>query len=391
MPDATAMRPGVRWRAAVLLGLLTSAFSTLMSQFTAARIGRDAAADWMVVAAIPLRDTALQSEPGWGVLLAGVLFHQWADFSWAVVFFGLLGRWTAGLSPWAIAAIAPVWAFLTSAVEWLFLVPVLPFWQPIFTLNQPYWIGLLVHLTAASLYPLYPSLRDVVAGVAPSPHRRFGRRLGGGAAAALAVAAVLSWLGGNGREWPPHAGRETAFDQAYMRRMAAHHAQGAMLGRIGVKRAEDPHLRALAHMMVASQRGEIAVVRQWWRSWFPGELPPANTTDHAMMRGMLTEDQFDALRAAPPEAFDGHFIALMRHHHRGAIAMADEAIRGAGDIRLRLMAHATRHAQRGEIELMEGRAGFAAAGSAIVNMIRPAGQAPPDGDLGRRQAAAHLR
>jgi uncharacterized protein (DUF305 family) len=384
----------VRWRAAILLGLFTSTWSTLVSQLTAARIGRDAVADWMIVAAIPLRDGVLQADPGPGVILAGVLFHQWADFSWAVVFFGLLGRWTAELRPLTILAIAPAWALFTSALEWLFLVPVLPFWQPVFTLSQVYWVGLLVHMTAASLYPLYPWLRDTVAGLPASPHRRFAAVWTGSAALGLAGLTVLAWLGAQHREWPPHAARaaETAeFDQAYMRRMAAHHGQGIELGNLGVERAEDARLRALARMMVANQRGEIAIFRQWWRSWFGGELPAASVTDHATMPGMLMPDQLAGLRAAAPGTFDSHFIALMSHHHRGAVAMADEAIHGAGDLRIRLMAHATRHSQRGEIELMEGKQGFAAAGSAIANMIRPAGSAPPDGDLGRRPAAAHLR
>jgi hypothetical protein len=56
----------VNWRTAALLGLITSTFSTLVSQFMAGRIGRDAAADWMVVASIPLRDGVLQSEPSGG-------------------------------------------------------------------------------------------------------------------------------------------------------------------------------------------------------------------------------------------------------------------------------------------------------------------------------------
>src|ERR1700712_5340688 len=170
---------GVNWRAAALLGLINSTFSTLVSQFTAARIGRDAVVDWMVVAAIPLRDPALQVEPSWSVILAGILFHQWADFSWAVVFFGLLGRWTAGLRPWTILLISPFWALLTSALEWLFLVPVLPFWQPIFTLEQPYWIGYLVHLSSASMYPLFPWLRDWMAGQRPLRHQRFTAVWGG--------------------------------------------------------------------------------------------------------------------------------------------------------------------------------------------------------------------
>jgi hypothetical protein len=46
-------------------------------------------------------------------------------------------------------------AILTSAFEWFILVPLFPFWQPIFTLQQPYWIGFLVHLSPASMYPLF--------------------------------------------------------------------------------------------------------------------------------------------------------------------------------------------------------------------------------------------
>jgi len=91
----------------------------------------------------------------------------------ALVLFGVLSRWTAGLSPLTLLIIAIPWGFFTSAVEWLFLVPLVPFWQPIFTLEQAYWLGLLVHLTSASLYPLYPGLRDWISGQTPSAHRRF--------------------------------------------------------------------------------------------------------------------------------------------------------------------------------------------------------------------------
>jgi hypothetical protein len=97
------------WLAAAELGLISSSFSTIVSQLFAARLGRDAFVDWMTVAAIPMRDAALSAEPSWGAILAGIAFHQWADFSWAVVFFGMLGRWTAKLSPWRIFLLATPW------------------------------------------------------------------------------------------------------------------------------------------------------------------------------------------------------------------------------------------------------------------------------------------
>ncbi len=363
----------INWQAAVVLGLISSTFSTMASQLTAARIGRDAAVDWMVVATIPLRDPALQIEPSWGVILAGILFHQWADFSWAIVFFGLLGRWTAGLRPWTILLVAMPWAVFTSGLEWLFLVPILPFWWPLFTLEQPYWLGLLVHMTSASIYPLFPWLRDRVSGRHPSPHRRFAAVWSGFAAAGIVALGVIAFFGWQGRELP-HFGGNAAYDQIYMRRMAAHHTQGVELARMAAERAASSHLRALARLMAATQQGEIAVFDQWWRSWFGGSLPPAMPEDHAAMPGVLSPEQIKSLRQTEGAAFDPLFVALMSHHHEGAITMADEAIEKAGDPRLKLISHAIRYGQRGEIELMHGAEGLPAVKAAVSALFSPAGQ-----------------
>ena len=118
--------------------------------------------------------------------------------------------------------------------------------------------------------------------------------------------------------------------------------------------------------------------RQWWRSWFGGDLSPASPQEHASMPGMPSGEQMESLRRANGTDFDPLFVTLMTMHHKGAIAMADEALREAGDIRLRLMAHATRHAQRGEIELMQGSEGWAAVKSATLSLIVPAGEAPAE-------------
>jgi hypothetical protein len=147
------------WYAAILLGLISSTYSTLIGQFAAGRFGRDAVVDWMTVAAIPARDWVVHAEPSSLSVAMGIAFHQWADFSWALVFFGLFVRWTARLSPGAIALVAIPWAVLTSTLEWFILVPVFPFAQPIFTLQQPYWIGLLVHGSSAVVYPIFFWLR----------------------------------------------------------------------------------------------------------------------------------------------------------------------------------------------------------------------------------------
>jgi len=79
--ESAVPAPKSNWIAAAQLGLLSSTFSTVVSQLSAARIGRDPAVDWMIVATIPTRDWAISAEPSWEAILAGIAFHQWADFS----------------------------------------------------------------------------------------------------------------------------------------------------------------------------------------------------------------------------------------------------------------------------------------------------------------------
>ena len=356
----------LNWKAAVVLGLISSSFSTLVSQWTAGRIGRDALVDWMIVASIPLRDAALQSEPTWPVVAVGILFHQWADFSWEVIFFGLLGYWTARLSPLALVVVAFPWALFTSASEWFFLVPVFPFCQATFPLEQTYWIGFLVHATSASIYPLYPFIRDRLAGKRPSPHRRFAQFWSAAALAGLLVLGTSEWLGSMNRELP-HNARNVAFDQSYLQEMKAHHVQGIELAELAASNAADPHLAALGRLMTATQKGDIVIFDRWWRSWF-GALP-AGTSHHHFMEGMVSPEQMDQLQQAQGEAFDALFVRTMSFHHAGAIKMSDRAITEGGDPRIRIMAHALRHQQSGEIELMKGTQGWDAVRAATGAML----------------------
>ena len=357
------------WRAAALLGVISSTFSTMVSQLTAARIGRDAAVDWMVVASIPFRDSVIDITPGWGAILGGILFHQWADFSWVIVFFVLLGRWTADLRPWAILMIALPWAILTSSIEWLFLVPLIPFWQPIFPLEQVYWIGLAVHLSSASMYPLVPALRDWMMGCRPSLHRRFAMTWSGLATVGLLVLGGVAFLGSQDREFP-WLGNDPASDQAFLRQMSAHHRQGLIVAHIASERATNPHLRTVAKLMAASQQGDIAIFGQWWRSWFVGKLPPPSPQEHAAMPGMLSPNELDSLASAPQLEFDALFVRLMTRHHQGAIMMANQAIDQAEDPRVVLMALAIAHSQSGEIDLINGLEGMPAVKNSVLSLFR---------------------
>ena len=99
-------------------------------------------------------------------------FHQWADF-------GVLGRWTADLQTVTILALALPWAVFSSAMEWF--VWGLSFWQPLFTLQQPYWIGLLVHRLVCHHVPAVCTAtveRRPCAGARHALHQQLDRRRG---------------------------------------------------------------------------------------------------------------------------------------------------------------------------------------------------------------------
>jgi uncharacterized protein (DUF305 family) len=370
LPASGHPLPGLKsnWIAAAQLGLLSSTYSTIVSQLFAARLGRDAAVDWMTVASIPLRDWAISSEPSWTAILGGIAFHQWADFSWAMVFFGVFGRWTAGLPPFTILLLAIPWAVFSSATEWFVLVPLFPFWQPLFTLQQPYWIGLLVHLSSALMYPLFAWLRWPLGRTPDTPDVAVGKALGAGALIVITLLAGIAGLSALGHQlhW---MGDDVEADQAYIRHMTTHHAQGITLAELGASRASDPHLRSLAMLMVASQAGENRIFEGWWRSWFDIPMPLCSSEERAAMPGLLTADQMEQVKAAPSERFDKLFIQMMSIHHAGAVRMADLEWRGRGDLRLRIMAHAIRHEQQGEIALMHRASGMAAVAAAVRNMM----------------------
>ena len=87
------------------------------------------------------------------------------------------------------------------------------------------------------------------------------------------------------------------------------------------------------------------------------------------MPGFLTPAELRLVKLAAPEQFDAVFVEMMSRHHRGAVKMADQMWHSHGDPRLRAVAHAIRHEQRGEIALMHGESGIAAVVSATRNML----------------------
>jgi uncharacterized protein (DUF305 family) len=104
-------------------------------------------------------------------------------------------------------------------------------------------------------------------------------------------------------------------------------------------------------------------------SWFGGPMQICSAEERRSMPGRLDTADIAKLQSTEASSFDRLFVELMTKHHKGAVAMADSEFRLGSDPRLRIMAHAIRHEQQGEIALMHGVDGGPAVSLATKNMF----------------------
>lgn len=348
-PHKTRRR--LAWQAATVMGLISGTYSTLLITLGAPRIGRSQAVDWMDIATVLLGLDGIRADPGVRELAAGVLVHQSADLAWAIAFFALGRRWTLALSPKAIVVIALPWAMLTSAIEYYVLLPRL---QPLVPVQVPYWTALMVHVTSAAAYPVFPWIRHRVAGGSDPRAARWAIATAIALAILAAPVAAVEVLGGTAGEprWPLLSDASRDFDRRFMQQMAMHHDAGVRMATLMLDKDLEPETATLAHLIVAEQTREAALLRDWWRSWFDDEMPPVASGELAGIHGMPSDEQLERLRASSGDEAKRAFLTRMREHHRGAVMMTDDAWGRAGDPRLRTFAYSVGHAQSGQIRWM---------------------------------------
>ena len=90
-----------------------------------------------------------------------------------------------------------------------------------------------------------------------------------------------------------------------------------------------------------------------------GDMPGMDKSNQpmALMPGMLTPEQMDALRKAEGAEFDRLFLKGMIQHHDGALTMVKDLFETAGagqDAELFNFATDADNTQRAEIKIMEG-------------------------------------
>ncbi len=128
----------------------------------------------------------------------------------------------------------------------------------------------------------------------------------------------------------------TAADITFMQDMLAHHSQALVMAVLVPARSTRRDLNTLAERIIASQKGEISIMKQWLRD-HDAVVPDSGAHMHSgmvmpSMPGMLSAAQLDQLRAANGTEFERLFLQFMIQHHSGAIVMVDKlfATYGAG-------------------------------------------------------------
>src|SRR6185503_17294213 len=162
---------------------------------------------------------------------------------------------------------------------------------------------------------------------------------------------------------PPRSQAEAEFMQG----MIMHHAQAVEMTALIPSHTENKDVRSLGARISSSQSDEIKFMKRWLAS--RGQPTSMQDMSHthmshadmshesmALMPGMLTSAQMDALRKASGEEFDQQFLTGMIQHHGGALTMVKDLFDTAGsgqDAELFNFATDVDSGQRAEIRIMQ--------------------------------------
>jgi uncharacterized protein (DUF305 family) len=154
-------------------------------------------------------------------------------------------------------------------------------------------------------------------------------------------------------------------DVEFMQGMIMHHAQAVEMTALIESHTQNKDLRELGAKISSSQSAEIKFMQRWLAARgepismaMPG-MPDMDRSGHAMalMPGMLTPEQMEALRKAKGAEFDRLFLTGMIQHHNGALIMVKDLFDTAGagqDAEIFDFATDVDNTQRAEIKIMQG-------------------------------------
>jgi uncharacterized protein (DUF305 family) len=159
---------------------------------------------------------------------------------------------------------------------------------------------------------------------------------------------------------PPLSQADVEFTQG----MIMHHQQAVEMTALIPSHTDNKDLRSLGARISSSQSDEIKFMQRWLAvrgepisMAMPG-MPDMDKSGRpmALMPGMLSSEQMEALRKAKGAEFDHLFLTGMIQHHEGALTMVKDLFDTAGagqDADLFNFATDADNTQRAEIKIMQ--------------------------------------
>jgi uncharacterized protein (DUF305 family) len=153
-------------------------------------------------------------------------------------------------------------------------------------------------------------------------------------------------------------------DVEFMQGMIMHHSQAVEMTALIPSHTLNKDLRSLGAKISSSQSDEIKFMQRWLATRgkpvslaMPG-MPDMDMSGQpmALMPGMLTPEQMEALRKAKGAEFDRLFLTGMIQHHNGALIMVKDLFDTAGagqDAEIFNFATDADNSQRAEIRIMQ--------------------------------------
>ena len=153
-------------------------------------------------------------------------------------------------------------------------------------------------------------------------------------------------------------------DVEFMQGMIMHHQQAVEMTALIPSHTENKNLQSLGARISSSQSSEIRFMQRWLAARgeplsmaMPG-MPDMDRSGRpmALMPGMLSPEQMDALRKSKGPEFDRLFLTGMIQHHNGALVMVKDLFDTAGsgqDADIFNFATDADNTQRAEIKIME--------------------------------------
>ncbi|THA28344.1 DUF305 domain-containing protein [Streptomyces sp. A1277] len=193
--------------------------------------------------------------------------------------------------------------------------------------------------------------------------------LAGGAVLLLALALVALMLVRPSTSSPASpaasasAPADSSADVGFARDMAVHHQQAVEMAFIVRDGTSDEAVRRLAFDIINTQANQRGMLLGWLEMWGRAKSSPGPPMawmghsftprgDGALMPGMATDAELDALRAAEGEDAEVRFLKLMTAHHEAGAEMAEAAAASAGTEEIKNLASGMVLGQRSEIALM---------------------------------------